>query len=290
MPRRIPFKHLGECRIDQAIYTGTPVLTVVTDQGDCVWRASLARQLIEDTETIDFEHNIVLSVGCCFGSSDASFRVQAVKQIGTEVTVKIETFGLYPGTAQPCVLNPVYEYHLLLIERASFQPQGELHFVLLDTSEIELTDVTSFVADKGPVYTREIPLERLRSTVRAARKKYLVITSQSEYERSIIERVRELIKENMSDVDFAKHILLVVSGEVPSSDCHISISNIIQTGTRVDAQVEILPPEPGKGGLPAFFFETTFVLVERDSFLPRGELQFVFYRNGEQIGEEKASI
>lgn len=273
--RRVPFELLGSCRIDlgsalPVIPPVIPNLMVVTDQRDCAWIASGLKLFIKEAETIDFENNIVLSAGCCLDSY-SSFRVKYVEQTGAEVSVGIERFDLYPGTAKPCVSFPPTdcEYHLVLIERASFQPNGELHFVLLDTlSEGELAEATAFVADKGPVYTREIPLETLRSTVRATSKNYLVITNQSEYEQSIIERVRESIKETMSDVDFAKHILLVVSGEVPSSDCRISISRIIQTGTRVDALVEILPPEPGEGGLPAFFFETTFVLVERDSFPP----------------------
>ena len=292
MPRRIPFEHLGECRIDSAIYAGTPALMVVTDQGDCVWRASLARQLVEDTETIDFERNIVLGVGYCFGSSDTSFRVEAVKQIGTEVTVEIETFGLYPGKAQPCVLSPVYEYHLLLIERASLQPQGELRFVLR-TGEVELTDVTTFIADKGDrgsLYTREIPLQKLRSTRRAAGKDYLVITSQNEYKRAITDWAKEAIAEIAPQIDFDKYIMLVVSGEVPDSGHSLSIGRIIQRGNRVEVQVEILEPEPGTYVLPAIFYESVFVLTERDSFKPKGELQFVFYRNGEQIGEKTASV
>jgi len=294
MPRRIPFKHLGECRIDQAIYTGTPVLTVVTDQGDCVWRASLARQLIEDTETIDFEHNIVLSVGCCFGSSDSSFHVQAVKQIGTEVTVEIETFGLYPGMAQPCVLNPVSEYHLLLIERALFQPNGELHFTLLLNTTIEeefreLAETTAVVEERGPTYTREIQVEKLLSTRRAASKDCLVITNQNQYKWAITDWAKEAIAEIVPEIDFDRYILLAVSDEVPDSCYVLSIFDpAIQDGTRIQVMVEI--EMESDFGIATVIPTTTFVLAEKDSFRPRGELQFVFYRNGEQIGEEKASI
>ncbi len=131
---------------------------------------------------------------------------------------------------------------------------------------------------------REIPLMTFGNSTGL---ECMVVTNDKEYSRFISRaRMRE---DEASLVDFERYIMLTAWGEVSSSSVSIIITHVIQTGNRVDVQVETMRHHGAD--LPVIRFTSYYVLVERDSFQPRGELEFVFHdRDHNQLSEMVARV
>lgn len=113
---------------------------------------------------------------------------------------------------------------------------------------------------------REIPLMTFGNSTGL---ECMVVTNEKEYAR-FISRARKR-EDEVSLVDFDRYIMLTAWGDVSSSGVSIIITHVVQTGTRVDVQVEVIRPRPDMADLPTITFKSYYVLVERDSFHPRGE-------------------
>ena len=158
-------------------------------------------------------------------------------------------------------------------------------FLLIGVSVVASLFILPGCGEEEP-QPREIPLWNVSDNYVL---KCRVITNDDEYTEFINASV---VQEEARIIDFDEYIVLTASGGL-SMGRIIFINRVVQTGTRVDVQVEVIYiGEPGVVFIPESISpESYYVLVERDAFQPRGELQFVFHdMKGNEFAELRASV
>ena len=145
-PRDIPFENI------MAPYGGpssflsisSPGLLLITDRGEY---DRVISEPVKDgggaPEMVDFQNHVVLAICTSLPDPGYSFSVEAITQTGTEIEVGINQVQPDPETIRPMVV--VNKLGLVLIDRASFDPGGELHFVLLDVNGEQAGEVIASV-------------------------------------------------------------------------------------------------------------------------------------------------
>lgn len=136
-PRIIPLETLAEGassdygRIDEMPVPedAPPECLAIDDEEEFQRLISLA-YFPEPIPEVDFESNIVMAVmQGPKNTAGYSISITRAFQVGGEVTVEINAVEPEPGSMTAQVLTS--PYHLVLAERASFEPRGELTFIFV---------------------------------------------------------------------------------------------------------------------------------------------------------------
>ncbi|MBC7252508.1 MAG: protease complex subunit PrcB family protein [Actinobacteria bacterium] len=93
-------------------------------------------------------------------------------------------------------------------------------------------------------------------------------------------------------VDFSSQVVIAaMQGPRNTSGYAISVVRAVQSGTDVRVEVEMVEPEPGSLTAQVLTSPYHLVLAEREDFLPRGELSFIFMdMDGETLERTAAEI
>jgi hypothetical protein len=131
--RDIPFSLLASQ--SPRDYKEVPDFMVITNQDDY--------GLFKQVPQVDFSNSIVLGVGYNLPSPGNGLSLQPITQTGKTVTMEIKVSVVDPAKTVLAIV--IYEFDLFLIDRASFDPTGELHFVLLDENGDQTGEVIASV-------------------------------------------------------------------------------------------------------------------------------------------------
>jgi hypothetical protein len=138
----IPFESLFATGSMSSPRTNDPTLFVLTNQEEYA-QVTGAPEQPDKTPPVDFASSVVIGVGMTLPHPGYSFSVKSITQDGSEVTVRMELIQPDPDKYYPMVV--VYEQRMLLVERGSFNPRGELRFVLVDEDDNRRAEVTASV-------------------------------------------------------------------------------------------------------------------------------------------------
>lgn len=110
-----------------------PEYLVLTDEEEL--QLLLSQALIQDAvPEVDFDRHIVIAA--MLGPKNTggyAISIMHASQTGTEVRVEVDVVEPDPGSMTVQILTS--PYHLVTVERADFEPRGELVFSFLDDDE-----------------------------------------------------------------------------------------------------------------------------------------------------------
>jgi hypothetical protein len=145
VPHDISFSTIGQGassqygRVDEGeVFNDSPPECLVITDGEEYQRLQSLASFNEELPTVDFSANIVIAaMQGPKNSGGYAISIMHASQDGTDVRVEVETIEPEAGSVTAPVLTS--PYHLVIADRAAFDPRGNLNFSFFDQHDVRLS-------------------------------------------------------------------------------------------------------------------------------------------------------